>query len=316
MTNEEIQPAEHWRVLALALVPLTAYIWATLHVGQASLLVLLGCLGWVACRRRGWRFVGGMVLSVACALKLGPGVFTLYLALRRDVRGLVGVATGTALLFFAPALWVSVDEAVSLHGEWIRHTAATQVPAQTFRPGNQSLLGQLARLPPISNGHEFYSPDNLDILSMLYPGLLAAAAGLAFGAMAWGRRQRGESTRQQETWELALLFVFLTLAQPRGWRCNFVLMLLPCLLLARVVSTRGRQWPVAALALASMTLACALPTHNLSEHGWSFAVWLLLGKHFWGALAVGAATWWCCRPCQTVAPLAQPDQFAAALERS
>ena len=316
VTKDELQQVERWRILGLALVPLTAYVWATLHVGQASLLVLLGCLVWATCRRQGWRFVGGLFLAIACALELAPGVFTLFLLLRRDVRGLAGVATGTALLFFAPAVWVGIDDAVSLHNEWIRHTAATQVPAQTFRPGNQSLLGQLARLPAISNGHEFYSQDNLAILCTLYPGLLAAAAGLAFGAMTWGRWPGGNTDWQRETWELALLFVFLTLAQPRGWRCNFVAMLLPCLLLARLVATRGRHWTVGALALASMTLACALPTYNLSEEGWSFPIWLLLGKHFWGALAVGAATWWCCRPSEPGIPVAQTHQIAEALERS
>jgi len=296
--DDDHRQTERWRILALALVPTAAYVWATLRVGQVSLLMLLCCLAWAACRRCGWRGLGGLFLAAACALKLSPGVLVVYLLLRRDLRGLAGVATGAALLFFAPALWVGMDSAVGLHGEWIRHTAATEAPVQIYRPGNQALLGQLARLPAISNGHYCYSQENLDLLCALYPCLVLTAAVFGFGAMAWRRwRASGDGGDWRlETVELALLFTFLTLAQPRGWRCNFVAMLLPCLLLAREASTGGRHWRLAALALAGMTLACALPTNDLSEDGWSWPVWLLQGKHLWGAAAVGAATWWCRTP--------------------
>jgi Glycosyltransferase family 87 len=280
--------AARWRILGLALIPMAAYMWYTLRVGQVSLLMLLCCLAWAVFRRSGWRFVGGVSLAVACALKLAPGVFLLYLLMRRDGRGLAGVVAGTVALFVSPALWVGFHGTVDLHQEWIHHTASTQIPEQTFRPGNQSLLGQLARLPPISNGHQCFSEDNLNRLCTLYPALILAAAAVSFGVMriADGRR---------EIIELALLFTFLTLMQPRGWRCNFVAMLLPCLLLAKECILQGPHWRVAGLALTGMTLACALPTSGVSEVGWSWPAWLLIGKHFWGAAVVGAATWWCCR---------------------
>jgi alpha-1,2-mannosyltransferase len=285
---DEDSHRRRWRILALALVPTAAYMWYTLRVGQVSLLMLLGCLAWAGCRRSGWRFLGGLFLAAACALKLSPGVFVMYLLVRRDVRGLAGLATGAMLLFITPAVWGGADGAVLLHGEWIRHIAQTQIPEQTYRPGNQSLLGQLARLPAISNGHQCYSEENLDFLCAMYPVVVLAAVAVGWAGMA---RLRQAGDYRQETVELALLFVFLTLAQPRGWRCNFVAMLLPCLLLAKQVLNHGEHWPFAALGLACMTVACAVPTNGLNEDGWNWLGWVLLGKHFWGAAAVGAATW-------------------------
>jgi hypothetical protein len=280
-----------WQVLCIALVPTAAYLWATLRVGQASLLVLLGCLAWATCWRCGWRFSGGLCLATACALKLAPGILVPYMMLRRDFRGLAGWTCATLVLFAAPALWVGGEGTVRLHAEWMDHTLRTHVPIQTYRPGNQSLLAQLARLPAISNGHQCYSEAGLQHLCAAYPLLvgLVVTAGLAVLA---GRR---EAVGQREVVEVALLLTLMTLVHPRGWRCNFVAMLLPCLLLAREAIRRGPGFPWALAALFAMTLACALPTNGLGEDGWSFPIWLLQGKHFWGALIVGATCWRCYR---------------------
>jgi hypothetical protein len=281
-----------WRILGLALVPMGTYLWATLRVGQASLLVVLGCLGWAVLRRRGYRLLGGVCLATACALKLAPGLLIPYLLLRRDARGLAGVALGSVLLFLTPALWVGWNGTVQLHADWIEHTASTQVPIQTYRPGNQSLLAQLARLPPISNGHQCYSEDNLSRLHSFYPIILAVLGAAGF-AVLWWRRAGG--TWACETVEVALILIGMTLAHPRAWRCNFVALLLPCLLLAReMIERRPRAWS-ALFALAAVTLAGVLPTHGVLEDSWSVTLWLLEGKHFWGAVAVAAACSWCCQ---------------------
>jgi alpha-1,2-mannosyltransferase len=279
----------HWQWLMLGLIPTAAYIWATLRVGQVSLLMFLGCLAWADFRRRGWRFAGGFCLAPACALKLAPGVFIPYMLLRRDFRGLAGVAAASAALALAPAAWVGLDGVVPLHRQWIQHTSQTQVPEQTFRPGNQSLLAQLARLPAISSGHELYSKENLDRLCAWYPVLVAGLLGLLLVGLAW---RKLDPSLGGETLEVALLLVFLTLAHPRGWRCNYAAMLLPCTILASIVYERQPRWQWALCALAAMTVACAWPTDGVGEDGWSLWSWLLLGKHFWGAMAVGAACWW------------------------
>ncbi len=66
-------PGNHrWRMLWLAVVPVSAYVWDTLHAGQAALLVTLGCLGWAVLRRGGRPFAAGLVLALAGGLKVYP----------------------------------------------------------------------------------------------------------------------------------------------------------------------------------------------------------------------------------------------------
>ncbi|MCI0462032.1 MAG: DUF2029 domain-containing protein [Gemmataceae bacterium] len=282
-----------WPVALLAAVATSAYLWANLRAGQVGMLMLLGCLAWADCARRGRSFLGGLCLAGACGLKLAPGLLLPYLLLRRDWLGLAGVAVGGLALFLLPAAWVGLSGTVQLHQEWIRHTAATHVPEQTYRPGNQSLLAQLARLPSVSNGHVCHSAANLDALYQAYPFLVLTLAALVLVWVARGLRRPREEGQALDNLHLAVLLVFLTLAHPRGWRCNLVALIFPCALLA---AHAWRRLPAAGVALAALALpvlAGAWPTAGVGHGDWTPGAWLLLGKHFWGAVAVTAACCWC-----------------------
>ncbi len=207
---------------------------------------------------------------------------------------------GGVLLFAAPAALVGREGTCQLHAAWIEHTAATQVPVQIYRPGNQSLLAELARLPPISNGHQCYSLERLTQLARVYPYVLAGALAALYAWILWDRSRHRQETsvppdRSWDPLHFALLLIFLTLANPRAWRCNFVALLFPCLLLAQCVCQRRTGSRIGLTALGLVVLACAMPTHGFAEQGWSLGGWLLLGKHFWGGVAVAAACWWTAR---------------------
>jgi hypothetical protein len=287
------RPADAWIIVAAAVVPVGAYLWANLHVGQASMLMVLGCLAWADCRRRERSFRGGLFLAGAVSLKLAPAVLAPYLVVRRDWRGLAGLGAGLLGLFLLPAAWVGLEGTARLHRQWFRHTLLTQVPVQTYRPGNQSLLAQLARLAPVSNGHQCFSRDRLAALCRVYPLLLALVAGALYGWILWDRRRsagcRADVARRRENVHLALLLVLMTLAHPRAWRCNFVGLVFPCILLVDRCRLRRPGWRLGLTALALVALACVWPTNGLGEQGWSLGAWLLQGKHFWGGLAVALA---------------------------
>jgi hypothetical protein len=308
---------EVWGIVLVALVPVEAYLWTNLHVGQASMIMVLGCLSWGYCQRQNHRFLGGLFLAASSALKLAPLALVPYLVHQRDRRGGAGLMAGLAMLFALPAAWVGWRGTCDLHIAWFNHTATTQVPVQTYRPVNQSLLAQLARLPPFSNGHECYSAERLSQLTHAYPLLLAGVAVLLY---AWifldGRRDNKTNgcfddrctilpSRRPDasapgrlscdSLHLALLLVFLTLSNPRAWRCNFVALLFPCLMLAKQVWRQEPGYRMGLAALGITLLACVLPTHGLSERGWNLGSWLLEGKHFWAGIAVGGACWWCSR---------------------
>jgi hypothetical protein len=295
---------EVWPIVLLAFVPMTGYLWTNLHVGQISMFLVLGCLAWVYCQRQGHRFLGGTFLAAASALKLAPLALVPYLILQRDRRGWAGFVAGLASLFVLPAAWVGWRGTCDLHIGWLQHTAATQVPVQIYRPGNQSLLAQLARLPLFSNGHQCYSAQRLSQLTHAYPLLLAGAAGFLYAWILWDRRSSGGGWRVTpdepaclscDSLHLALLLIFLTLANPRAWRCNFVALLFPCLMLAKQAWRQEPGYRMGLAALGIVLLACAVPTHGLGERGWYLGRWLLDGKHFWAGVAVGGACWWTSR---------------------
>src|SRR5579871_6086643 len=287
-------------VILLALVPTSTYLWANLRVGQVSMIMVFGCLGWAYYQQRGQRILGGALLATASALKLAPLAFVPYLVIQRDWRGLAGFVAGGMLLFALPAGWVGWDGTWRLHHEWFQHTANTQVPVQIYRPGNQSLLAQLARLPPISNGHECFSPEHLTQLTHAYPSLLLGLGATLYAWILWGRRRHRDTVARirgpdRDPLHVALLLIFLTLASPRAWRCNFVALALPCLMMAQVVCRRGTGSQLGLAALGLVLLACVVPTNGIGEQGWNLGVWLLQGKHFWAALALGGACWWTSR---------------------
>jgi len=294
--GREQQTEIPWPALAMTLVAVGGYLWANIRMGQTGMLMVLGCLGWAWSARQGRRFTGGLLLAAACAVKLAPGVLVPYLVIRRDLRGLAGVLAGLVVLFLLPAAWVGWDGTVRLHREWAANTTATQIPAQACRRGNQSLLGQLARLPAISTGDVCIAPENLAALARIYPLVVLAAGSVLYGWIMWRRRGVSSTGLAGESTVLALLLIFMTLAHPRAWRCNFAALLLPCLLLAERWR-RGLPGGRAGLAaLGLVVLACSWPTRDVGMEGWTPLAWLLLGKHFWAALAVGAACVWSARP--------------------
>jgi hypothetical protein len=280
-------------ILPLAIVPMLTYIWADLRVGQIAMFMTLGCVGWMSCRQRGRPFAGGLCLASACALKLAPLAIVPYLVMVRSWRGIAGVGVGLIGLFLLPAAWVGWDGTVRLHQEWATHTRATQVAVQTYRPGNQSLLAELARLPPFSNGHHLYSTARLDTLCQWYPYVLGSLGAALYLWMLLSRRGKSKPDgSERELIEFSTLLVFITLGQPRAWRCNFVALILPCILLAERVWRRRAGFRVSLAALVLLLFAGICPTHGIWEDTWTVGGWLLLGKHFWGAVAVGVACCW------------------------
>jgi hypothetical protein len=283
-----------WDIIWLTLVPMENYFWANVRVGQTGVLMTAAILAWASCRRRGWPFLGGLALAGACAVKIAPLLLFPYLVVRRDWRGLSGILLGGTFLVALPAMWFGWEGTVRLHEEWAQQTLRTQVPGQTIRASNQSFLGQIARLSAISNGRSWCDLENLNMLQRAYPILVLGLAAILYGWIVWHARRPGDVDQQQrrENLHLCLLFIFMTLAHPRAWSCNFVALLLPTIILAETVC-RGRPgWRVALVPIVLMALASALKTIDLDGDDWTWPAWLNQGRHFWAALSAALGCCW------------------------
>ncbi len=271
-------------VIACAAVGM--YLWSDIHNGQVGTLLLLCCLGWLALTLAGWPIVGGMLLALAVGMKIYPLLLLPYLLLRRQWwPGLTGVAIGLAILFVTPALFVGSHGLLPLHREWLKFCVDTQLPMQTYRAGNESLLGVLARTPGVSDGVHLFSPDHLAALQHAYPAIVIVMTAGLYGLLA-SRRTRDPLA------DASLLLIWMTLASPRAWTFNLAAELPAAVLMAACVVGRDRWWPLAAVALVAPIYAVSLPTNPpllpLPTH-WTFGTQFLYDKHFVAAatLAVG-----------------------------
>ena len=281
----------HWGMVWLGGVATLSYFWNNVRVGQAGTLMVFFCLLWVLCLRRGRSFLSGLPLAAAIAVKLAPVVLVPYLILRRDWRAVAGLLVGGLILLAIPALWVGWEGAIRLHLEWIPHCQETQTFLQTCRRENQSILGALARLPAISNATTCYSLSRLDTLKRVYPALVLVLAGAIYGWIFWTLpRDRGRLTRKvessRENLHVSLLFIFMTLAHPRGWSFNYVALILPCMLLTVEVFRRSLDWKKALWTLTLLTVVCALPKCVNVVGDWSWPRWVYQSKDIWAVLLV------------------------------
>jgi hypothetical protein len=277
---------DRFAVGCIALASAGTYLWADIHNGQVGTLLFLACLGWMTLYLSGRPFLGGLSLSLAVALKLYPALMVPYLMLRKDVRGLAGVAIGLTILFVSPALTVGPARLVAVHREWLTFCVATQTDNQTVRVGNQSLLGVLGRLPWVTDSRERSDPGAVAKLEKVYPVVVMIATVAVYGLVCLTRR------RPPVVADVAILLLWMTLASPRCWTFNLCSEVLAATLLAArvVVGPAGRAWPIA--ALSGVLIAIGFPTNHLPypEHGWAVWAFVVQNKHFDAAVLLMGVT--------------------------
>jgi hypothetical protein len=282
--SDVAQPVDPFWVGVIACCSAGTYLWADLQTGLVATLLLLACLGWLSLTLAGRPVLGGLSLSLAVGLKIYPLLLAPYLLLRRQWwPGLIGLAAGLLLQFATPAMFVGSRGLLPLHREWLRFCLDTQLPAQTIRTGNQSLLGVLARTQPISDGVHVFSPAHLQALERAYPAVVVLVT-IALYVGHWVRRNRHALA------EVSVLLIWMTVASPRAWTFNFAAELPAAAVLAGVALRRDRRWPLAVVALASAVWAVTFNTNRLgTPAGWSLGVQLLYDKHFIAAVAIAGA---------------------------
>ena len=261
------------------------YLWADLHNGQVGTLLLLACLAWLALTLSGRPVLGGIALALAVGLKIYPLLLAPYLLLRRKWwPGLIGLAVGLLMQFAAPSPFIGARNLWPLHRQWLTFCVDTQLPEQTYRAGNQSLLGVLARTRRISNGFTCSPGPRLESLQHVYPAVVLAVTAGLYGLLL-ARRRHADPLR-----DVSLLLIWMTVASPRAWTFNFVAELPAAVLLASAIVHRRRRWPLAVAALVAAVWAVTFPTNRLpSQHGWSLGTQFLLDKHFVAAVVLAVA---------------------------
>jgi hypothetical protein len=273
-----------WLLLGCAGLFFANYFIKNIRYGQVGAFLAVLCLGWANCQRQGRQVWSGILLAAACFVKIVPILIVPYLVLRRQWRGLAALVVASLALFLVPAGSMGLVQTVQLHREWKEQLLKTSAAFQIFRISNQSMLGLLARTPTISNGFVCYDETRLFALAQLYPWLALAGAGLVY-LWLW-RRRTGLSSIAGENLELSVLFLFMTIANPRGWSYNNAVLILPCLITLRAVWERWRGWTFALTALAIVGLANVIPSPEEAPLDFSWLCFVHQSIHFWAMLAM------------------------------
>jgi alpha-1,2-mannosyltransferase len=269
----------------------------TLVLGQANELVMLAiALGMWGATRGHWRVVG-VGFGIATLLKVSPGLFLIYLAVR-GYRAVIAPAVATM------AAWLSIAAVVGRPGDalvWSRDIGPA-LSKGTVGVYNQSLPAWLAR---IATAH----PDLGVNVSLGAWSLIASAFGAGALVVLW-RVRRG---RRIEPLEIGLLVLVAVLMGPLSWdhyATWAVIGLVPLIDVEHIARLPRRQLLTAG-ALITSTLVLVHQAIQIPDPGSGWSMRVTSGPYTLAvAVWLGLDAWmllWHHAPNDTVQrPLAEP----------
>jgi hypothetical protein len=234
-------PAARAAALVTALLlPFGLPAFVVAHHGAVSGVFVFLLLFFFDRLQRGRERTAGVVLAIACGIKVLPVVLLPYLALKRRWRALIAaVATGAILLGLSILVvgWRIHWEFLTQIAPQVGYAAHSGLGFDAvYYPENQSLNGFLSRLLCPDGGCGV--PIALACLAMIVP-------------VAWrvGRR------REIDGAELAFVALLLLIVSPLTWLHHLILLNLPAIVLAVLIVDgrwRPRVWWVAVMAVTAI----------------------------------------------------------------
>jgi hypothetical protein len=238
--------AHHWRLLLLGLALCWYPFQAHIALGQLSLLVAACVICCWALLRRGREKLAGVLLGLACLIKLFPGLIILYLLLRRRWW-----AAGAAVVTFAAGNLLSLV----LVGprdvlDYYMRMAPQDAAMHGSSPINVAMAGMIRRL--FEDGPWVSPLLNVPLLATSLIGLCS------LGALILLRFQIGHLSQVagKDDWAFALVCVAMLLISPITWWHVFPLLLLPFGLLLQDLRAQPnrRRLSICLLSLALVSL--------------------------------------------------------------
>jgi hypothetical protein len=176
-----------------------------IELGQVNILMTALVVGAVLQMRTGRELAGGLFVAAAVVVKPYAVLLVPYLAARRQLRSLLGVAIGMAIALLLPVLSYGYEGNLRLLGDWWRTVTETTAP-NLLDFNNVSAASVFTR---------WLGPG---------PTAQALAAGtvlvlLCVAAVVFARRA---GVSRPEVLEVGLLLTMMPLISPQGWDYVFV----------------------------------------------------------------------------------------------
>jgi hypothetical protein len=260
---------------ALAIV---AVAWTPVQIdlayGQMNAMILLALCGMVLARRAGRRALAGALLALALLIKPVAWPLALALLLRRDWRGLMGVAAAGFAGAAATAALIGPGRSLAYAREILpevsRYYERFLFNISIWTSGHRLFAGALARYD--TGEVELFAPPLVEASQLALP-FSAGLALLLLAAALWQAR------RLPDEWALALMTCLSIIINPIAWLHYVVLALFPVALAIRSLVDDG--FPARRTSQALVIGGCLLLASP---------VWQRLGNSV-GQLSSGAAGW-------------------------
>jgi alpha-1,2-mannosyltransferase len=223
-------------------------VWSNFRLGQINIILMTLVIADCVPRRTPWP--RGLLVGLAIALKLTPGIFLLYFLLRRDLRAVLWAAGGFAGATAIGFLLAPRDSA----RYWSGTVAEADRVGSAALNTNQNIAGALARLD----------------LGGLRSALWVAACLLVVVLAVWAVRR--VLAAGEPVLALACVALLGLLVSPVSWSHHWV-WALPVLIATTVAAVRRRNVPLGVLTLAGAALMVWPPIGLLPEHREFGAAW-------------------------------------------
>jgi hypothetical protein len=294
-------------VLALVILLSFRPILSDLHHGNNNLLILFLIVGSLWYWRKGHDAAGGMLLALAIAFKITPGLFLFYFMIKRSWKMVGATLAGLVLnILVIPSLLIGPKFNMECLGMWWHrmlrpyvmsgHTGDMEI--------NQSMVGVLSRLLTESRtgGGRYDNLFDLNLVALdpVHVSWLLKGLSLALVmALAWCCRRRAERREDPALLgEWALVALTMLFVSERSWKHHYVTLLLPyaflvCRMGMAPLSPRIRRGIAFALGLSMvLMLSTSSEVGGLLAGGMGHKLAQGYGMFLWAGVVLYLATAW------------------------
>jgi hypothetical protein len=278
-----------------------------LHHGNNNILIMFLVVSCLLAWRKGYDVLAGLVLGLAIAYKVTPGLFLIYFLYKRSWRAAGATVLGLALfLVVVPSLVIGPEFNFQCLASWWHRMIYPYVEKGfvSQQEINQSMVGVLTRLltdtQTGSGRYDVHLDLNLvswppQVVAMLVKGVSLATLGL----LAWLCRVNGERRDDPRLFgEFALVVLAMLFLSERSWKHHFVTLLLPYTYLMYRVGVGRTPLKVRIALGTAMVLSALMMATTSSELGGLFArhqghkIAQGYGMFLWAGVVLFVATAW------------------------
>ena len=213
----------------------------------------------------------GLLLGVATAVKLTPGLFVAYFAWKRQSKlfawSVVGVAICWGVLV---PLMLGPSRYVEVMGSWLERllpfvtdgTIAEGQDFSGFRHTNQSMSAVFYRFftaTPVGGGREGWYLNVVSLSHEAASAVLRVLDLMVLAALAWLTRAAANGRRDPRIpFEIAIVGIATLLLSPISWINHYVILTLAYLAVIRFIRVRKQADPVRRTAVRVLVVSTAL----------------------------------------------------------